>query len=101
MECEGKGYTWSGYFPSVKECAASCQGDAKMFSHDIRPDCGSNCDCYCWNDSEDGTCKEGQKEHKNFNLYRFKQGNLQKRFNNFQCCFCFNVLYLFYFYKIQ
>ena len=82
MECEGEGHAWSGYFPSVTECAASCQRSAKMFSHDIRNDCGSKCNCYCWIDSEDGKCKEGQKEHENYNLYRFKQGNLQSFLND-------------------
>ena len=76
-ECEGNGHKWSGYFPSVTGCAASCQSSAKMFSYDRRVDCGTECNCYCWKDSEDGTCKEGQKETGNYNLYRFKQqGNL-------------------------
>ena len=75
MECEGKGYTWSGYFPSVKECAASCKGAAKMFSYDRRENCGSKCDCYCWKNSDDGTCKEGEKDHDNLNLYRLQPGN--------------------------
>ena len=75
-ECGGSGFKWSGYFPTVAGCAASCQDDARMFSHDSRGNCNDKCNCYCWPDSEDGTCKEGQRTNAFNNLYRLKSGSL-------------------------
>ena len=75
-ECKGSGYKWSNYFSSVTDCAASCRGAAKMFSHERRNDCGDRCNCYCWHDSTDGTCKKGQKKNENYNLYSFNKGIL-------------------------
>ena len=69
-ECGGSDYKWSGYFARPGGCAAACQHDAKMFTHDSRGDCNDKCNCYCWLDSEDGTCKEGQRTNAFNNLYR-------------------------------
>ena len=75
--CNGNGYVWGGDEPSLAACALSCEGRGSVFTYG-RQD-GERCDaskcyCYCWIDSLNGICKEGQADHQLYNLYRITKG---------------------------
>ena len=71
--CKGNHYTNVVSLSSVAACAAHCHGKTSVFIHGLPGTIKSEL-CYCWTDSLNGECAQGEIVAIDYNLYRFKKG---------------------------